>query len=84
MFNVYNNDDQGIMHDALAEVVEIPESNVLANDQCEMDAINIQSDQPHLTTVCTQTETLSRAKYDIDDFLTADACIHFLLELFEI
>ena len=38
-----------IHDDAVAEVVEIPEANELANDQCEMDAINIQSDQPHLT-----------------------------------
>lgn len=70
-----------IHDDAVAEVVEIPEANELTNDQWEMDAINIQSDQPHLTTVCTQTEMLSRAKYDIDDFITDDAGIHFFTGL---
>ena len=34
-----------IHDDAVAEVVEIPEANELTNDQWEMDAINIQSDQ---------------------------------------
>ena len=34
-----------IHDDAIAVVVEIPEANELTTDQCEMDAINIQSDQ---------------------------------------